>query len=332
MKQNVSYNDSGICLESPCQTRNSIYVDSDSSYHEDEAAEDSDTENVPQNVSLANEMKPKAVKLSIPLSIFKIDLEKVDNAIDDDNEARVGRAKSNEQRIDFMVTASMPKSRKRKHGGAIVRPKPKFYVQRPYLGYFDPSNKFNLLLYRKCTYNEDEETGDKMKNVHKIRFLYRNDSEAEEIFALPSGSARSVVLKWADSSFPLSIASAILDGQSVTEKEVKNLFENRYLSRFKMKSGESLTEAPEFHLRFAPQIYTKFHANLKDGNVELKTILDAREGAKVKMQVQLQSISFPSGLSNINKYSKLCTKLSAIFNDPTLQRLVFVFHKWTVII
>ncbi len=159
-----------------------------------------------------------------------------------------------------------------------------------------------------------------MKNIHKVRFLHRSDSEVEEIFALPSGSGRCVLLQWADTNFPLSIASAILNEKSVTEKEVKNLFENRYLTRFKMKKGESLNTTPEFHLRFAPQVYTKFHANLKDGNDDMKEILGFDNGSKCTMQVQLEAILFPNAVLDINKYSELCLKLSDIYNDPSLCR------------
>lgn len=85
-----------------------------------------------------------------------------------------------------------------------------------------------------------------MTTVNKVRFLYRNDSGENEIFALPSGTSRHVILKWADSDFPLSVASAILDPKYVTEKEVKTLFVNRFLSRYKMLKGEEFTKTKIF--------------------------------------------------------------------------------------
>lgn len=74
-------------------------------------------------------------------------------------------------------------------------------------------------------------TGKLNRKLHKMRFLYRNDAKTEEIFALSSGASRSVVMKWADTNFPLSIASAILDGtfcySKVSEKPIWKLLFNQ---------------------------------------------------------------------------------------------------------
>lgn len=228
--------------------------------------------------------------------------------------------KTNESRIDFMINAANPKLKRKR--GQNPCPLWKFYKKLQYKGHFDRSNRYKLLLYRKYTCKKDAETGDNVKMLQKIRFLHRDRTvdAAEEIFALPSGSGRYVVLQWADTNFPLSVASAILVEDTVTEKDVKNLFENRYLTRFKMKKGESLNTTPEFHLRFAPQVYTKFHASLKDGFDDLKRILGYKKVSNATMQVQLEAILFPNTKIDINKYSQLCGKLSEIDSNPNLER------------
>lgn len=256
-------------------------------------------------------------------------MEKVDNAIDKKDPTKIGVTKNNHERIAFMIEAANPKPRrKRVHRGIhSVVDSSNTYVSQSYKGFFDSTSEFELEFYHKHTFRTDDETQVKMKNLHKVRFLHRvhrsdSDSRIEEIFALPSGSGRSVVMQWADTNFSLSIASAALDGESVTGKSVKNLHENRYLTNFKMKTGESLSDTAEFHLRFAPQIYTKFAANINGDNVELKQLLGHNAGSEVKVQVQLESILFPSAVIDINKYAELCGKLSAIYNNPDLPRYV----------
>lgn len=320
--------ESGIELESPFR-RPAIPIRSHhthSSCNDDEESTDnSDNESYGIEDVAHSTPKPKKTKpnirIKIPLNIFKIDLDKVDTAIEKKDNRKRGQTKTNKERIDFMIDSYNPKPKKRKRGQQTNNGEgSEFNLLQSYKGHFESASKFQLLLYKKCTFCEDDETGEQMKKLHKVRYLSRHDDEAEEIFALPSGSGRSVVIQWADTNFPMSVASAILDGKSVTEKEVKNLFENRYLTRFKMKAGETLTTTPEFHLRFAPQIYTKFHATINDANAELKEILGHNKGSKVKMQVQLESISFPGGVYDINEYADVCGKLSAISSNLNLPR------------
>lgn len=318
---NVTSDESGIVLESPFR-RPGLPIRSYNGDGYEESSEDSDYETSDHEVFYSTP-KVKRMKNSVnytnPLSIFKIDLEKVDLAIDKKDNRKIGTIKTNEERINFMIEFSNPKP-KRRRAQQTTTTKHSIYEPKSFRGFFNSNSKFELVLFRKLTSLIDAETGEKMVRSQNIRFLYRHDGEAEEIFALPSGPSRSVVTPWTDTNFPLSVASAILDGKSVTEKEVKNLFENRYLTRFKMKKGEKLTSTPEFHLRFAPQVYTQFHANINDSNGELLKILGQSEGSQSKMQVRLESVLFPYKFGDINKYAELCAKLSSIYNNPHLPR------------
>lgn len=292
-RHSLTSDESGIDLESPFRRPDNTACSYTVQASDEESSDDSYYE---ERAHSTPKTKPN-INMKIPLSIFKIDLGKVDHAMDIRVGSNNGGRSNNKERIKFMVDMSNPKPKRKREYQPSAKPnaKPlaKGYVQENYKGLYD-STEFDLMLFAKCTNGLDEETGVRITNVHKIRFLHRTDGEVDEIFALPSGPARSVVMAWSDTSFPLSIASAILVEKSVTEKEVKNLFENRYLSKFKMVKGETLTSTPEFHLRFAPKIYTKFNANINDANNDLKKTLNRCGEPIVKMQVRLESISFPS--------------------------------------
>lgn len=229
-------------------------------------------------------------------------------------------SKTNKQRILFMMQSNVKPIKFTKTIRPTKTVKTSEYKEQTYKGEFQDTNKFKMILFSKCTHVDDEETWEKMMSIQKVRFLYRNDSEVDEIFALPSGSGRNVIMKWTDSSFPLSVASAILDVKSATEKEVKNLFDNRYLSSYKMIKGEKLSKTSEFYLRFAPQVYTKFHANINDANLDFKRILGYSNEAEVKVQIKMDSIMFPNAVNDMNKYSELCEKISAVHCNTKLPR------------
>lgn len=307
--------ESGIDLESSFErsvltTRNTSNIDSTNYNNTDESIDPGDDQSC--TVPIRKKTRPRSVKLKISLSIFKIDIEKVDEAI---KNSKIATSKNNKARIDFIVEAANRKyKRKRERQSGQEQD---LFVTHRYDGY--TNTKFEFVYYQKISYSTDDETQQNTQKIQKIRFLHRCDS-VEEIFALPSGSGRHAVLQWADTNFPSSIASATLDPKSVTQKEVKNLYENRYLTKFKMKTGESLHTTPEFHLRFAPKIYTTYHANINDVNAELKSVLGHESESKLKMQVSLESVQFPGVVIDINQYADLCEKLSEIYNNPDLPR------------
>lgn len=74
----------------------------------------SDIENLAHSTPKAGR-SAESIKLKTPLNIFKIDLEKVDRAIDKTDPAQAGELKTNEERIEFIISAANPKL-KRKRG------------------------------------------------------------------------------------------------------------------------------------------------------------------------------------------------------------------------
>ncbi|KAG4068237.1 hypothetical protein HA402_007757 [Bradysia odoriphaga] len=260
----------------------------------------------------------RSIKLKNPPNIIKIDLDKVDRAIDS-----VGCPKNNEDRITFIIGAAnritaVDQSDPYPDSDATTDDEieKKIYTSHPYHGY--SNSKFELKFYHKYSTSTDDETGLQQEILRKVRFLHRKDPE--EIYALPSGAGQIWLTKWADTNFPLSIASAILKEKSVTAKEVKDLYGNHYLTKFKMRYGESLTDSSDFHLKFAPLIYTKFHANINDANTELKKILGFYQKSTVKVKVQGESIMFPGSVIDMNRYAEVCAKLTSIHNDPDIPR------------
>lgn len=249
--------------------------------------------------------RPKTTKLP-SLNIFKIDLEKVDEAMDKANVETT--TKDNEGRINFMVEAMRERQSGEQQHSYALKPYPGHYV----------STKFKLMYCEKRTYVKDDEARHTSVNIQKIRFLHRSNSDVEEIFALPSGSGRYAVLQWADTNFPSSVASKTLHPESITDKEVKCLLENRYLTRLKMKKGEALQASSEFHCRFAPKVYTKYHAKIN--SAELSSVLGNDNDSTVKMQVSLESVLFPSIRVGLSQYAEICEKLSEIYNDQNLPR------------
>lgn len=307
-----------------------LFCNSDSSEDDEEVVDDSDNEN-----ESTPRKKNASIKLKVPPNILKIDLEKVDKAIDEKDSTKIGLPKNNTERIGFMINAANPKPKTKlceplspqrsfnsvstfhdNNETKKIAKRSKIYEPMLYRGY--SNTKFSIIFYRKYSSRRDDETGEQVKILHKVRFLHRFDSEAEEIFALPSGSGRSVVTQWADINFPLSIASATLVENSVTAKEVKLLYGNRYLTKSKMRTGEALNQNDEFYLRFTPRIYTIFHADIN--NAELMKILGTYKNSK--MQVRMESIMFPGAKIDMNKYAELCEKLSSIYNDPNFPRYI----------
>lgn len=218
-------------------------------------------------------------KLDIPLNVVLIDLKKVDDAIDKSDEKTFGKIKSNEERIDFVVRSTQSKYEEK--------------TIEPTTNYTDfYCEDFKLKLY------ENGESG------QTVLFLHRS----EEIFALPV--VDSDFFNWADKSFPFSVASAILDNKSVTEKEVKNLYENQYSTITRMRNGARLNETTDFHQRYATQFCTKFTGTAS--NAELNRILHKMENAEIKIRVQRESISFPNETGGLRECLEFCQLLAAL--------------------
>lgn len=149
--------------------------------------------------------------------------------------------------------------------------------------------------------------------LQTITFLYRSDdTPPNEIFALTSGASRSVVINWADTNFPMSVGTAIREKKSVTEKQVKSLHERQFINTSISRKGGSLNDSSDLQQQFGPKIYIGFHASTS--NVHLQQIMGSGEEEQINMQVSKGSISFPAGVSDIDKCAEVCEVLSSIYN------------------
>ncbi len=239
----------------------------------------------------------------MPLKIFKIDLEKVDEAIDKKDCERLGKTKDNEERIAFMTMTNLGHPiADRKRGSQNI---------------CNANGKFKLKEYTEEITDYYAETWDKKKNSLRILFIYRSDSEAEEIFALADGVSEGIVTDWADTSFPFSVASAILGEKSVETIAVKDLYNNRCVTT-QVCEGVPLNDPSNYSNLYGPNVCTKFNGTTS--NVELKRILGKNEEAVLQMEVRPESISFPIGASDMDECLRFCEQLSAIDKDDNLAR------------